>query len=180
MALAAIMILILVVISNPVAGLNVTSDSGIVLATEKLSKANEHGSPAPLTFECPADISTYTDINECTAEIISNMELKITSGELTELYWVMTGATTDASPRKGIYQLYSFIFNEGTTTVTYYARDNKGNTQTCTFNVIVSDNQVPRFITVPENITVNADPAECGAHVTWEEPVVDDNCSSPA
>ena len=125
---------------------------------------------APLKIACPEDVSTYTDINECAADISYGLRLEVLAGTLSSLSWVMNGATEDASSRNGINQLDNYIFNEGTTMVTYTARDKRGNVQSCSFSVIVSDNQVPKFTSVPENITVNADDAECGAHVTWNEP----------
>jgi hypothetical protein len=134
---------------------------------------------ALLQIECPEDISTYTDLNECTADISNSLNVTVKAGTLASLTWEMTGANDDASRRSGINQIESYVFNEGTTTVTYTAKDKLNNTVTCTFTVIVSDNQVPKFVTVPENITVTADPGECGAHVTWSEPDVEDNCATP-
>ena len=45
------------------------------------------------------------------------------------------------------------------------------------FEALYRANQVPKFNTVPENITVNADDAECGTDVTWDEPTFEDNCA---
>ncbi|KAF0238990.1 MAG: HYR domain-containing, partial [Prolixibacteraceae bacterium] len=131
----------------------------------------------PLQIECPEDISTYTDINECTAEISDNLNIIVTSGTLASLTWEMTGANTDASRRTGINQIESYIFNEGTTIVNYTARDKSGTTVSCSFSVTISDNQVPKIVSAPENIAVEADENECGATVTWDEPVVVDNCT---
>jgi len=132
---------------------------------------------APLQIECPEDISTYTDINECTADIINSLKLNVTSGTLSSLTWTMTGANVDASPRSGINQIESYVFNEGTTTVTYTAKDKFRNTINCTITVIISDNQVPKLASAPENITVTSEDNECGALVSWIEPEVVDNCT---
>ena len=99
----------------------------------------------PLQFECPEDISTYTDINECTAEISNSLILIVTAGTLSSLTWVMTGANVDASPRTGINQIGHFIFNEGVTFVRYAGTDNTGNPVHCSFTVVVSDNQAPEI-----------------------------------
>ncbi len=136
-----------------------------------------HNPNAPLQIECPEDISTYTDINECTAEISNSLILNVTEGTLFSLTWVMTGANVDASPRTGINQIESYVFNEGTTIVTYTAKDKFRNSFTCTITVIISDNQVPKLVSAPENITVSSDDNECGALVSWTEPDVIDNCT---
>lgn len=67
-------------------------------------------------------------------------------------------------------------FPVGTTTVTYTAIDNAGNTATCTFEITVNDVQVPVFTNCPNNIFVNNDAGACDAVVTWNAPIVADNC----
>ncbi|MEW6065059.1 MAG: HYR domain-containing protein [Bacillota bacterium] len=53
-------------------------------------------------------------------------------------------------------------FPLGTTTVTCTATDASDNVSSCTFAVIVLDNEPPT-ITCPINITLNNDPGQCGA-----------------
>lgn len=67
-------------------------------------------------------------------------------------------------------------FPIGTTTQTYLVDDGLGNTASCSFDVIVVDNQLP-VITAPADITVNSDSGICGAVVTFTAPVGTDNCS---
>ena len=131
-----------------------------------------------LKIECPENISTYTDINECTADISNSLNIVVTEGSLAGLTWEMTGATQGASRRSGINQIDNYVFNEGTTLIIYTVTDKFKNTATCSFTVIVSDNQVPKLVSGPENITVEAAEIECGAYVSWNEPVVVDNCTS--
>lgn len=69
------------------------------------------------------------------------------------------------------------IFNKGTTTVVYTARDAAGNTATCSFKVTVVDNTAPVINGCPANITVNAD-ASCEAEADWVPPIAVDNCSA--
>ena len=109
-----------------------------------------------LQIECPQNISTYTDLNECTAYISNSLNLNIISGILYRLTWEMTGATEAYSQPSGINQIDNYVFNEGTTTVTYTATDNQNNIQTCSFTITVSDNQVPRVIEKPADITINS------------------------
>ena len=131
---------------------------------------------APFEIQCPEDISTYTDLNECSADI-SDLYLQYSGGTLSRLTWEMTGATVDASPRSGINQINNYVFDEGITFITYTATDQQGNTLSCSFTVTISDNQVPRLLQSPGNISVDADPDECGARVYWNEPVAVDNCT---
>ncbi|MFS4492747.1 HYR domain-containing protein [Maribacter sp. 2308TA10-17] len=66
-------------------------------------------------------------------------------------------------------------FLPGTTTVIYTATDGAGNTDTCSFDVIVTDNVTPE-LTGPANTTVQANNAGCTAIVNYTDPVAADNC----
>jgi hypothetical protein len=66
-------------------------------------------------------------------------------------------------------------FPVGTTSVTYTARDASNNTATCSFNVVVVDNQSPG-ISCPANITQQALLGNCTAVITVPAPTVSDNC----
>jgi len=68
------------------------------------------------------------------------------------------------------------FFNVGTTTVTYTAVDNHGNSSSASFTVTVIDNEDPTIDHLPADISANTDHGECGAIVTWDEPSADDNC----
>ncbi|MEM6345238.1 MAG: HYR domain-containing protein [Bacteroidota bacterium] len=67
------------------------------------------------------------------------------------------------------------LFPVGTTTVSYQAVDVNGNVATCSFDVTVLDVEDPT-IACPANITVNNDPGDCGAVVTYADPTTTDNC----
>ncbi len=66
-------------------------------------------------------------------------------------------------------------FNIGTTPVTYTFTDAVGNTATCSFNVTIIDNTLPT-ITCPAPVTVNNDPGQCSAVVSYTV-TGSDNCS---
>ncbi|MBK9452428.1 MAG: HYR domain-containing protein [Bacteroidetes bacterium] len=70
-------------------------------------------------------------------------------------------------------------FPVGTTTNAYLVTDAAGNTATCSFTVVISDNQLPT-ITCPANITGNNDPGLCSKVVTFSAPVGADNCAGPS
>jgi len=127
---------------------------------------------------CPGDISTYTDLNSCDALITSGLRIPDPKNEITSLTWQMQGATVDQSPTAGINQLSSYVFNEGTTIITYRGQTRTNHPISCSFTITVSDNQVPRLVYSPGDITVSNLPGECFARVSWTEPIVSDNCVS--
>ncbi|MEO0470421.1 MAG: HYR domain-containing protein, partial [Bacteroidota bacterium] len=66
-------------------------------------------------------------------------------------------------------------FPVGSTTETYQAIDPSGNTATCSFTVLVLDNENPT-ISCPADITVSNDAGNCDAVVNYTPPVGMDNC----
>ena len=131
----------------------------------------------PFQLTCPENISTYTDFNLCSSDISNSLNIITPDNNLTNLVWEMTGATNDATGSSGINQINDFVFNEGTTIITYSAKDQLNNTATCSYTVIVSDNQVPKIANPPLDITVGTDLNDCGAIVSWNEPIAIDNCT---
>ena len=65
-------------------------------------------------------------------------------------------------------------FPVGTSTETWSATDPSGNTASCSFNVVVVDNQLPT-ITCPVDISVNNDAGSCFAVVNYNA-TTNDNC----
>jgi hypothetical protein len=63
----------------------------------------------------------------------------------------------------------------GTYTETYEVIDQAGNSSSCSFTIIIDDTTDP-VITCPEDIILNNDPGECGAVVTYSNPLGSDNC----
>ena len=68
-------------------------------------------------------------------------------------------------------------FPVGTTVNTFQVNDGFGNTTSCSFNVVVVDNEAPA-ISCPGNIAANTDLGVCGAVVNFNAPVGTDNCLS--
>lgn len=66
-------------------------------------------------------------------------------------------------------------FPVGTTEVTYVGIDASGNTDTCSFNVIVEDNQAP-VIDCPADSVIQLGPEQCDTLVTFDDPLFTDNC----
>ena len=68
------------------------------------------------------------------------------------------------------------LFPVGTTTNTFVATDESGNTSTCSFDVVVTDTEKPVITNMPSNITSSNDAGVCGAKVNWTAPTATDNC----
>lgn len=67
-----------------------------------------------------------------------------------------------------------FAFPIGNTTVTLTAFDQAGNRSSCTFNVLVIDQEPPK-LTCPNDLSVKALPGDCFATVTFPPVTVSDN-----
>ncbi|MEN3322094.1 gliding motility-associated C-terminal domain-containing protein, partial [Mariniflexile soesokkakense] len=68
-------------------------------------------------------------------------------------------------------------FPIGTTTNTFVVTDASGNTATCSFDVTITDNELP-IITCPTDINQTADSGICGASISIINPTATDNCST--
>lgn len=120
----------------------------------------------PMIEGCPSNITQSTDPGLCTA-VVSWREPTV-SDNVPGAIIIQTGGLPPGS-----------AFPVGTSVITYLAEDLSGNTATCSFNVTVTDDQAPAFGNCPTNITVNAEPGECSAVVTWTAPTASDNCGEP-
>jgi len=119
------------------------------------------------------------DINECNYTVTDTAWDAIAADNCTvsSVLATLTGATTAS----GLTTLNNVNFNVGTTTVTWTVTDGSGNTQTCVFNVVVTDNILPAFTScgAPGNQTVNANAGICTythPNNTWNATATD-NCT---
>jgi hypothetical protein len=113
----------------------------------------------PPVITCPADITVDNDPGECGAIV------------------TFAATATDNCPSTVIItysQNPGTQFPVGTTVVTATATDASGNTDTCTFDVTVSDTEDP-VVLCPANITVSNNPGQCDAVVTFMNSATD-NC----
>ncbi|NOR29025.1 MAG: HYR domain-containing protein, partial [Lutibacter sp.] len=120
----------------------------------------------PVITGCPANITKSSDNGVCTA-IVSWTEPAATDNCTLEgnLVWTKSHEPGD-------------LFSSGTTTVTYTATDIALNiSATCSFDVIVVDNQKPVISSCPTNISQGVDAGQCDAVVNWVEPTATDNCT---
>lgn len=66
----------------------------------------------------------------------------------------------------------------GTTVNTFIGTDGFGNTDTCTFSVMVVDNEAPVITGAPTSIAAGNDAGMCGANVAWTSILSSDNCTA--
>src|SRR5690554_5423627 len=117
---------------------------------------------APVFTACPSDIAQDVDAGSCDAVVTW------TAPTFTDN---CTGTTLTSTHNSGD------TFPIGTTTVTYTATDAAGNIQTCSFDVVITDNEDPVFTACPSDIAQDVDAGSCDAVVTWTAPTFTDNCT---
>ena len=139
---------------------------------------------APTVADCPADINTSNDAGQCGAVVTydapafnDNCPYGPVPGGGTNL----SGTLVEGLPSGALFPL-------GTTTVTYAYTDAAGNSASCSFEVTITDTQIPE-ITCPDNIVVAANGSllsgtatiasfgPCGVTLSYPAPVGTDNCS---
>lgn len=109
---------------------------------------------------CPADTTVGNDPDQCGAVV--NFDAEVIDN--------CPGSSVCCTPPPGTF------FPLGTTFVTCIGSDAAGNTDTCTFNVVVIDTTNP-VITCSSDTTVVNDPGQCGAIVEFNTSA-SDNCAS--
>ncbi|XP_071816734.1 uncharacterized protein [Apostichopus japonicus] len=119
----------------------------------------------PEIQNCPMDIVVNAPVNGNT-QVVTWPEIIATDNSPTGT--ILTSTSTSGSE-----------FAIGTTTVVVTAVDVNGNSDTCTFNVIVNDVTPPIITDCPENAIINPAPlGQTSAPVVWTEPTATDNSGS--
>lgn len=125
---------------------------------------------APPVLVCPPDFSVQADFEKTYASNVPIPAPTYSDGcSVQTLTWVMSGATSGASPLTGINIVTVQTLNVGVTTFTYTATDPSGNTVSCSFNVTVLSEPV---ISCPPDIITNADPGVCSATIDPGQPTL--------
>ncbi|TND07845.1 MAG: Hyalin [Bacteroidetes bacterium] len=115
-------------------------------------------------FACPGNMAVNADSGMCSAVV--NYSAPVATDNCNLASNTMTGGLASGS-----------TFPLGATTITYTAMDSAGNSSTCSFDIVVSDNQAP-VMACPGTMTVPSDSGNCSAIVTFNAPSATDNCSS--
>ena len=118
----------------------------------------------PPTITCPADVTVSTAPGTC-------------DGVATWTAPTLGATANDNCPDAEITSTANpgDTFPIGTTTVTYTVTDCGGNVVTCSFDVVVEDNENPS-ITCPTDLTIFTSPGACDAVGNWTVPTGNDNC----
>jgi hypothetical protein len=119
---------------------------------------------SPIFENCPANITVGTDIGQCDA--VANWVEPV----LTDCDNNANAPTNNFSPGE--------TFPVGTTTVLYEADDAEGNTGSCTFDIIVEDNEFPTITCANDTsflILGGSGPVLLSA--AFFQPTTADNCS---
>ncbi len=117
---------------------------------------------APVISDMPDDITVVNDLEQCGAMVT----------------WTPPTAEDNCSlvSFNGSHQPGEF-FHVGETTVTYTAVDAAGNQTILTFSITVDDVEAPIITGMPNNVSTDNEPGQCGATIEWVAPSATDNCS---
>ncbi|HOS91632.1 MAG TPA: HYR domain-containing protein, partial [Prolixibacteraceae bacterium] len=126
----------------------VTDGAGLTSTCSQLVTVLDNQNPS---ITCPSDPQNRSIISPVTTYTAVGSEFDATASDNCGGTVVRTNSLNSGSTLAG------YTFPVGTTSVTWYATDASGNTSSCTFEVIVSqDNQAPT-ISCPGNILYNTD-----------------------
>eukprot|EP00057_Strongylocentrotus_purpuratus_P018227 XP_011672701.1 PREDICTED: uncharacterized protein LOC105442361 [Strongylocentrotus purpuratus] len=116
----------------------------------------------PVVNVCPSDQNVTTDSGNATAVVTWTPPTATDTGN-------SGNHTLTSTHNSGEY------FPLGNNTVTYTSTDFAGNTRTCTFFVVVSDDENPVINVCPSDQNVTTDSGNSTAVVTWTPPTATDN-----
>ncbi|MGB7841324.1 MAG: HYR domain-containing protein, partial [Salinimicrobium sp.] len=142
-----------------------TDDAGNTTSCTQVVTVTDNQAP---TITCSAAVNQSADAGAC--ETFVTVIAPVTSDNCG--IDTIINDYNDTADASGTYPV-------GTTTVTWTVTDIHGNTNTCTQDITVTDDQLP-VITAGDNITTNADAGTCGAAVTVTPATATDNCAVAA
>ncbi len=116
-------------------------------------------------INCPADLILPTDLGSCDAAVI------LPTPTATDSCSTSVTVSQTGGPLSGS------TFPIGSTLVSFTATDPDGNNSSCSYNVIVVDQESPVF-DCPGNINVANEVGSCSAVVTFSDPTATDNCNT--
>ena len=115
----------------------------------------------PVIAGTPADINQTADAGDCGA--IVTWTAPTATDNCTLDTFTSTHNSGDA-------------FAVGTTTVTYTATDDCGNSTSTSFDITITDDEDPSISGMPMDISQSNDAGDCAALVSWTAPTAADNC----
>ncbi len=117
---------------------------------------------AQVSVTCPGDITQPNDLGECGAVV--NYTAPEGTGSGTNITTELTQGLPPGSE-----------FPVGVTQITYTVTNDEGDSDDCSFFIIVEDQEDPTF-DCPDDIIVDADANDCSAVVFFDIPDAFDNC----
>ncbi|TRO66994.1 HYR domain-containing protein [Christiangramia sabulilitoris] len=177
----------------------VTDDSGSITPTRTDSSGLNSGDVFPvgvttISFEAddgvndPVTCSFTVSVKDTEDPVIScpgEINESVAFGESGKVINYALPGTNDNCGDVAITQTAGLasgeMFPVGTTVNTFLVDDGNGNTASCSFNVVISEepeDTPPEFDNFPGNVTKNNDAGNCGAVVTFETPTVTDDSGS--
>lgn len=119
------------------------------------------------SINCPSPLTLGNDAGVCGLTFSVGLVPAIANDNCGD-------ATITTSP----YSVGDLVPVGGPYDITAIAVDTSGNADTCVYQLTVNDVESPTWSACPLNIVnVPNDTGECGAIVTWDEPMADDNCA---
>lgn len=165
-----------VITQQPAAGDEITSDQEVILtATDAAGNESEicrftveitveeNNPAAPKFDDCPTLIQRNVNTDECQARV--DFDAPTASDDSGELAVTLVSDLGSGD-----------LFPVGSTTVTYEATGENGETISCSFEVVVVDNMSPEIISCPDNIEIEIAADENSTPVTYTVPEFTDNC----
>lgn len=113
---------------------------------------------------CPSDVIQSNDSSFCNATV------NFTTPTGTDNCSGSTTVQTLGLPSGSSFPV-------GTTVNSFIVTDATGISTSCSFNVVVNDDEFPIFISCPADIVQNSDSDTCGAVINYSVPIASDNCS---
>ncbi len=120
---------------------------------------------------CPNDTIAFTTQNSCEVEVC-NLEATISDNcAISSILYTLEGATSES----GVNEVDCLTFNEGVTTVNYFAFDFNNNSAECSFTVEVIDTIAPQ-LDCPSSIDANTISGLCYDENSLVDPEPFDAC----
>lgn len=126
---------------------------------------------------CPADISVSNDPGQCSASVSFTVSASSNDCGIVRISCSPGGEQTYSPPEQTASFDETESFPVGTTTIVCTATNASGESADCSFTVTVEDLEAP--VIQCSDITVDNDPGECSAIVTYHIQVTD-NCGIAA
>jgi len=108
----------------------------------------------PLMIECPMSVNQSTDVNVCSATLDLPVIILSDPNNVNTILWSISGTS---GPASGAGNISNFTFSLGTSSVTYSVTDIFGASETCSFDVTITDQEGPIISDIPADTMVECD-----------------------